>query len=171
MVLPKVLFDEQAEWLAEESKRLKIPENGLLFSKTSWHNACVVSRVRFLFCAILLLVPVVVRAQQDPVTLCELPIEFREGLLWMQANVPQSKEPLHFLVDSGANASVVNIPTAKRLGLKLGAKVNVSAVATTLKGHWPLKLSAKAGDIELPGEYLALDLASCPGRVSGRLMA
>lgn len=65
---------------------------------------------------------------------CELPIEFREGLLWMEVRVPQSKESLHFLVDSGASASVVNLDTARRLSLKLGPKVSVAAVATTMTG-------------------------------------
>jgi predicted aspartyl protease len=62
---------------------------------------------------------------------CELAIQFRDGLLWAEVYVPQSKEPLHFLVDSGASASVVNLSTARRLGLKLGPKVKVTAVATT----------------------------------------
>jgi len=84
----------------------------------------------------------------------------------MEVNVPQSKAPLHFLVDSGASASVVNLGTAKRLGLTLGPKVSVTAVASTLTGHYPVKLSAKASQLELPGEYLALDLSKLSGACS-----
>lgn len=93
----------------------------------------------------------------------ELPIQFREGLLWVEVNVPQSKEPLHFLVDSGASASVLNLTTARLLGLELGSKVTVTGVSTTLAGYWPVKLSAKANLVELPGEYLALDLSKLSG--------
>jgi hypothetical protein len=50
--------------------------------------------------------------------------------------------------------------------LKLGPKVKVTAVATTLTGHWPVKLSARAGELELPDEYLALDLSKLSGACS-----
>ena len=70
---------------------------------------------------------------------CRKDTLFREGLIWVEVNVPQSKEPLHFLLDSGASVSVLNLSTAQRLGLQLGPKVSVTAVATTLTGHWPVK--------------------------------
>lgn len=92
-----------------------------------------------------------------------MPIRFREGLLWAEVSVLQSKQPLHFLLDSGASASVVNLSTAKRFGLKLGPKVTITAVATTMTGYWPVKLSAKAYELELPDEYLALDLSKLSG--------
>lgn len=97
---------------------------------------------------------------------CELPIQFHEGLLWLKVCIPQSKEPLNFLVDSGASVSVVNLATAQRLGLPLGSKVRVLAVSTTLSGHWPVKLSAKAEEFALPGKYLALDLSKLSGACS-----
>ncbi len=106
--------------------------------------------------------------QADPVVSAasELAIQFREGLLWLDVNVPQREAPLHFLVDSGASASVINLATAKRLGLELGLRVNVIGVGTTLTGHWPVRLSAKAAQLELPGEYLALDLSRLSGACS-----
>lgn len=96
----------------------------------------------------------------------ELPVQFREGLLWVEVSVSQSKVPLQFLVDSGASASVVSLSTARRLGLEFGPKVKVRGVATTLIGYWPLKLSAEAGELELPDEYLALDLTKLSGACS-----
>jgi hypothetical protein len=47
----------------------------------------------------------------------EFPFEFREGLIWVKVRVPQSAEPLNFLLDSGAGASVVSVRAAKQLGL------------------------------------------------------
>src|SRR5690242_15886028 len=111
-----------------------------------WHEPCVAARVRFWLGSILVLVSRLAQAEAGS----ELPIQFREGLLWMEVNIPQSKEPLHFLVDSGASASVVNRDTARRLGLKLGPKVDVTAVGTTMTGHWPVKMTARAGQVELP---------------------
>jgi hypothetical protein len=105
----------------------------------------------------------------------ESPLRFREGLLWLEAHSPQSRQPLHFLLDSGASASVVNLGTAKRLHLELGPKVRVNAVATTVTGYWPVSLSASASELELPGEYLALDLSkladACAHPVDGLIGA
>ena len=122
--------------------------------------------MRCLLCAVLFFVVAVLNGQAAPISLAEFPFEFREGLLWMKVNIPQSKESLHFLVDSGASASVVNLDTARRLGLKLGPKVSVAAVATTMTGHWPVKMLAKAGQVELPEEFLALDLSKLSGACS-----
>ncbi len=110
-----------------------------------------------------------------------MPISFREGLLWVEVNVPQSDTPLHFLLDTGASASVVNLSTARRLGLKLGPKVKVSGVKANVTGYWPVKFSAKVEadrsthQIELPSEYLALDLSklasACSNSVDGLIGA
>jgi len=122
--------------------------------------------VRFWLCAVFVLVSRLLQAQPVAAVASELPIQFGEGLLWMEVNIPQSKESLHFLVDSGASASVVNLDTARRIGLKLGPKVSVAAVTTTMTGHWPVKMSAKAGQMELPNEFLALDLGKLSGACS-----
>ena len=131
--------------------------------------------MRFWLCVILVFVGRLLLAETAASPVSELPIQFREGLLWAEVSVPQSNEPLHFLVDSGASASVVNLSTARRLGLKLGPKVTVTAVATTLTGHWPVKLSAQASGLELPDEYLALDLSklssACSRPVDGLIGA
>ncbi len=132
----------------------------------AWHDCCLVYGVRAWLCAILLIVTRLSQGGPVGTETSELPIQFREGLLWMEVNIPQSEESLHFLVDSGASASVVNLDTARRLGLKLGPKVRVAAVATTMTGHWPVKMSARAGRVELPNEFLALDLSKLSGACS-----
>lgn len=111
------------------------------------------------------------RLQAAPVTLAEFPFEYREGLLWIEVNIPQSLKPLNFLVDTGAGVSVINLNTAKRIGLKLGRQVTVRGVETTLTGYWQQHMSAKVGDVWLPSEYLAVDLeklsSSCERPVDG----
>ena len=111
------------------------------------------------------------RVQAAPVTLAEFPLEYREGLLWIEVIIPQSEKPLNFLVDTGAGVSVINLNTARRIGLKLGQQVTVRGVETNLTGYWQQRMSAKVGEIQLPSEYLAVDLeklsSSCERPVDG----
>jgi len=79
-------------------------------------------------------------------------------LIWLQVNVPQSRQALQFLLDSGAEVSVLNLRTAKRLHLPLGRPVVVEGVETVSQGFWPQHLAAGVGGIGLPQEYLAVDL-------------
>jgi len=113
------------------------------------------------------------RLQAAPVHLAEFPFQYREGLLWIAVKLPQSEKPLNFLLDTGAGVSVINLSTAKRIGLKLGRKVAVHGVESVLAGYWQHQVSAKVGDIELPHDYLAVDLEKlsslCERRVDGLL--
>jgi len=115
------------------------------------------------------------QVQAAPTTLAEFPFQFREGLIWVEVIVPQSEKPLNFLLDTGAGCSVINLTTAKRIGLKLGREVTVHSVRSMLPGYWQERLSAKAGDVELPREYLAVDLeklsSSCERPVDGLIGA
>jgi hypothetical protein len=111
-----------------------------------------------LFAAILLLAALV-QAQADDSSLDEFSFEYRGGLIWVRVSARQSAEPLNYLLDSGAGVSVINLRTAKRLGVKLGQRVNVRGVGSSVGGFWPQRLEAKAGEVALPREYLAVDLA------------
>ncbi len=105
----------------------------------------------------------------------EFPMEFREGLIWVAVAVADRPQPLWFLLDSGASASVLDLETARRLRLPLGDRVRVAGVASTRTGFWPVKLSARLGDFALPTDYLALDLGrlsqACDRPVDGLLGA
>ncbi len=122
-------------------------------------------------CAVLTFAAALAGVQAASVSLAEFPFEFREGLLWVEVNVPQSKKPLNFLVDTGAGVSVINLSTAKRIGLKLGREVMVHGVQTMLTGYWQQRMLARVGEVELPQEYLAVDLdklsSSCERPVDG----
>jgi hypothetical protein len=101
----------------------------------------------------------------------ELPLQFREGLLWLTVRAEGCEEPLNFLLDSGASVSVLDVHRARQLGLKLGAETSVAGVRTMLTGYWPVRLSASLGEIQLPRQVLALDLnllsSACSRRVDG----
>ena len=59
-----------------------------------WHRLCEPIRVSRCFCAALVLAAALARVQAASVSLAEFPFEFREGLLWVEVNVSQSKKPL-----------------------------------------------------------------------------
>lgn len=113
------------------------------------------------------------RAAQD--VPAEIPFEFREGLLWVKITLPESAQPLNFLLDTGAGASVINRGTADRLALHLGSKINVRGVETTLTGYRLKGVSAAAGMASLPTDYIVVDLTglsqSCERPVDGLLGA
>jgi hypothetical protein len=127
--------------------------------------------VRMRLCVVMAFLVALLKVQAAPTTLAEFPFQFREGLLWIEVNIPQSQQPLNFLVDTGSGVSVINLTTAKRIGLKLGKQVIVHGVQTTLTGYWQERMSAKVGNIRLPSEYLAVDLeklsSSCQTRLDG----
>lgn len=140
-------------------------------SQPIWHTGCECGRVRGHLYAVLILLAALFQVQAAPTAITEFPFQFREGLLWVVVNLPQSKQPLNFLLDTGAGVSVINLDTAKRIGLKLGREVTVRGVEKTLTGYSPQRLSAKVGDVKLPTEYLAVDLGtlsrSCEVPVDG----
>jgi predicted aspartyl protease len=104
-----------------------------------------------------------------------IPFEYCEGLLWVQIQIPQSAHPLNFLFDTGAEVSVINADTAAVLGLSAGEKIHVQGVQAATTGHWPVRLAAKAGNVDLPSKYLSLDLSrlalSCGRPLDGLLGA
>jgi hypothetical protein len=127
-----------------------------------------------LFCIALLMV-CLNTCQSTEVSGSEFPFEFREGLLWVKVKVPESEKALNFLLDSGAEVSVVNIQTAKELGLALGQRAEVRGVGVATDAFWTGTRSAKASAVNLPTRLLGLDLGklsgSCENRVDGLIGA
>ena len=123
-----------------------------------------------LFAAALLQVPAAGAAASE-----EFPFELRDGFIWVKVRAPGLTEPLSFLLDSGAGVSVINLRTAEKVGLKLGSRVSVQGVGTSADGFWPQHLSASAGEVLLPRDYLAVDLSdlsgSCECQVDGLIGA
>lgn len=139
-----------------------------------WHADCEQSTVRRL-CFILLVAIITVLRTQGARIIAEFPFELREGLLWIEVEDGPSGERLNFLLDTGAGVSVVNLSTAKRLGWKLGEKVRVQGVHSTVTGFKQRYLGLAIGRVALPSTCLALDLGklsrSCARSVEGLLGA
>ena len=64
--------------------------------------------------ALLILLSALFRVQAAPTSLAEFPFQYREGLLWIEVNIPQSEKPLNFLVDTGAGVSAINLNTDRK---------------------------------------------------------
>ncbi len=96
----------------------------------------------------------------------EIPFELRDGFISLLISTPSSPVPLRFLLDSGASSSVVDLAMADRLGLEKGALTSVQSVGRQITGFWPTRLSASAGSLRLPNEYLALSLSDVSGACS-----
>ncbi len=105
----------------------------------------------------------------------EFPFELREGLLWVSVNVAESQRALNFLLDTGAEASVMDLQTAKELKLAQGQRVEVRGVAMSTDGYWCDTAGARINGVTLSSRFLALDLgklsSSCERRVDGLIGA
>jgi Aspartyl protease len=114
-----------------------------------------------------------VSAWSSPVT--EFPFKLRAGLIWVQVDVTRGAKALNFILDSGAEASVISLQAAQRLNLALGQPVTVRGINTTTLGYWTDSLSARLGGIHLSTNYLAMDLSAlsdaCHRRVDGLIGA
>ena len=137
-------------WMAQR------PDRGLSGTAV-WHTRCLPPRMQarplswIVMCACLW-ATLTARANAQTV-----PLQFQDGLLWVEVQAHNSPRPLHFLIDSGASISVLLRCTADRLGLKLGPQATVTGVGTTT-GVGPTPWAAQIGPIDLPNEVLVLDL-------------
>jgi hypothetical protein len=84
-------------------------------------------------------------------------IQFHDGLVW--ADVDAGGTKLHFVVDTGAASSCVNLAAAKKLGLRLGDEINVVGVGGRTIGYECTGFQATAGGMRLPSVVVALDLS------------
>lgn len=104
-------------------------------------------------------------------TVTEIPFQYRDGLLWLEVAVAGQNQPLHFLLDSGAEASVLDAGAARGLGLKLGRPQPVQGVLSQATAYRVDRFDARVGGISLPKSLLALDLravgASCHQSIDG----
>ena len=104
-----------------------------------------------------------------------IPFQFRDGMIWLKVAVAGKSEPLNFLLDSGAGASVLDLAAAKRLGLQLGARQNVQGVHSRSVAFRVESFIARTASVAIPSSLLAVDLSgpsrACHQRIDGLLGA
>lgn len=89
------------------------------------------------------------------------PIALHDGLVW--ADVDCAGKTLHFVVDTGAECTCVNLEAARRLGMRLGSPLDVAGVGGRTIGYRCAGFQASMGGMQLPEQVIALDL-SAPAR-------
>lgn len=105
----------------------------------------------------------------------EIPFALRDGLIWLQVSTAGRAEPLHFLLDSGAGVSVLDLHTARRLGQKLDAPQTVRGIGGRSLAFRVAGPEMHLAGVALPPPRLALDLravsAGCGRRIDGLIGA
>lgn len=100
-----------------------------------------------------------------------IPFEYRDGLIWVKVKAEGRREPLNFLLDSGAGASVLSLDAAEKLKVKLGSASRVQRVGAGAVAYHVRDFRAQMGGITLGENPLALDLretsALCSRAIDG----
>jgi hypothetical protein len=103
-----------------------------------------------------LLLPLSARAELPG----EIPFRYQEGLIWVKVELAGEKNPLNFLLDSGASVSAIDLQTAHTRGIRLGDRRSVEGVSGQGFAYRVNDLQATAGSIVLAKSVLAIDLGA-----------
>jgi predicted aspartyl protease len=129
--------------------------------------------VRLHHCILILAASLVTASQLAAAT--TIPFQFDHGMIRLKVEVAGKAEPLSFLLDSGAGASVLDLAAARRLGLKLGSRETVQGVQGRCPAYRIDGLAATVAGTAIPRSVLAVDLSlvsrGCGGRIDGLLGA
>lgn len=92
----------------------------------------------------------------------DIPFAYHDGMIWLNVSIPGRRAPLHFLLDSGAGQTVLDLGVALRLGLKTGCSQCVQGVrgcCPAFPVDEPGAATTVAG-VPVPAAMLALDLSA-----------
>lgn len=90
-------------------------------------------------------------------------------MIWVKVRVAAQEAPLHFLLDSGAGASVLDLNAARRLGVKLGRGESVQGVGGHATAYRIDDLHSSVGSVAGPRSFLALDLSGVSAGMHRRI--
>jgi hypothetical protein len=103
----------------------------------------------------------------------EIPFTQQEGLIWIQVRASGVAQPLEFVLDSGADTSVLHLQTARRLGLAMSRTEKVRGVGSQADAYRVENFKAKFGRLPLPRSLLVVDLSevskACNRTIDGLL--
>jgi Aspartyl protease len=103
-----------------------------------------------------LLLPISAESQ----VLAQIPFQYKDGLIWVKVELAGEKEPLNFLLDSGASVSAIDLHTAHTHGILLGGRRSVEGVSGQGFAYQVNDLQAMVGGIVLAKSVLAIDLGA-----------
>jgi hypothetical protein len=96
----------------------------------------------------------------DSELLHKIPFEFHDGLIWVKVELAGTKEPLNYLLDSGATVSTIDLQTARACGIPLGDPQSVDGVSGSAVAFRITNFQASAFGARLPRSILAIDLSA-----------
>jgi predicted aspartyl protease len=99
----------------------------------------------------------------------KIPFQFQDGLIWVQVELAGTKEPLNYLLDSGASGTVIDLETAKACRIHLGEPQSVEGVSGSSVAYRVSDFQATVGGIVLPKSVLAIDLGAISNRCHRRI--
>jgi hypothetical protein len=94
----------------------------------------------------------------------KVPFQFEDGLVWVQVELVGTKEPLNYLLDSGASITCINLQTAQACRIRLGGPQSVEGVSGLSVAYRVSNFQATVGDTPLPKSILAIDLGAISNR-------
>jgi hypothetical protein len=112
------------------------------------------------FPTLLLILAMAILARGADAPTEEIPFEFHDGFILLQGWSANSQEPMNFLLDSGAGASVLDLRFAKKLRVPLGAPVQVRGVESKSTAYRIAPMQATDGYSTIATISLAVDLAN-----------
>jgi hypothetical protein len=92
--------------------------------------------------------------------LCQIPFQYQDGLIWLKVELTGKKKPLHFLLDSGASVSVIDLQTVYTQKVDLGERQPVEGVGGQGFGYRVHDFQAMVAGIPLPKSVMAIDLGT-----------
>jgi len=87
-----------------------------------------------------------------------IPFEYRDGFIWIKVNALSRKEPLNFILDSGASSSVLDLAQARTLGIAIGKPEKVQGVSGQALAYAIDNFRGTCCDVMLSTSLLAVDL-------------
>ena len=88
----------------------------------------------------------------------EIPFQFRDGLIWLEASVRGKNQQLNFLLDSGAGVSALDLTRARALGMRIGRPEPVQGINGPAIAYQVNDFQANSEGTALPKSMLAIDL-------------
>ena len=87
-----------------------------------------------------------------------IPFEYTDGFIWIKVNALSGKEPLNFILDSGASSSVMDLAQARTLGVAIGKPEKVQGVNGQALAYEVHNFRGKCCGVTLSTSLLATDL-------------
>lgn len=100
-----------------------------------------------------------------------IPIEYRNGMIWLKISIQGKDQQLNFVLDSGAGVNIVDVTVARKLGLRLGRSEVVQGCSGETVAYHLDGFTIRVASFPVNSSFLAMDLSGpnqcCPHHIDG----